>query len=446
MIPKIALIANEKSIVKRSEILAQGVAAGLTNFDSVEQFESGGTAEQHAIIIIHSVTAKDDKDIAGQVQVAKYGSPNAYLMVIADAKKGGTLTAFIKKSGADSVLLEDEFYNTTKPEFLCAQKLHGQFVPVKTSELVPNKPVEMNIYHLMPLNRKLVKIMAPGEVLDSKKLDRINTIGEFYISRNEVNAFQRYIEKYQDRSAAGLLSRCRATHLYLTVTYKNLVQLLTDQSETASYKEGKELSDLCYTLASDLIMSLSSAGDTWAVINNAAFDDMTAIDRVPAIASVAGIFSLLTGIGQPNDVMVAALLADIGLLELPPRGLHALRAEGPKGLKEEDYKTYTNHPKLSINQVLSRKIPLTDKMKEIIMCTHERTDQKGFPNQPTPRKIPQESMLIQFAEKLDSKAKLEFGKARQDVAQVRKQVFKEEMLTASCFSFDFLEKIKPECS
>ena len=445
---RIALVSNEQDarIVKRCFLLSQIIGVGLELFKTAEEFESRARDDEYPLVIVDETGEKENKDTSGKVQVIKYRSPDALVMVLLYSKIDSDMTEFIKRSGAESVLMEDEFIDTCKPEFLAAQKIHGQYIPIKSSEIFSGKALDMNVYHLMPLNRKLMKVMSKDDKPDEAKLKKFHSVGEFYIKREDYPYFQKYIEKNQDKSAKGLASRCRAKYIYLSITYKNLVRILIDQSHTASFKEGKELSDLCYTLAGDLIGSISAVGSAWEVVDNAGFDEMTAIDRTPAIASIAGLFSLVSGMGKPEEVMVACLLADIGLLEISAEGLQKLRSGGLDSMSDEDKKRYHNHPLASINQIMSRKISLTPEMKEIISCTHERVDQKGFPNQPIARRIPFESMLIQFSEKLDQKSKIIFGKQRSDPDVVKKEVHRSEVLQGGCFSFEFLDKMKSLCS
>lgn len=441
----LTVISSDPQFYKRAQAVADLFQVNFMTFDTVDALsEKEAIAQKSDVIVISATHSPNETATAGLVQVARYVAPNAYIAVVVAKKVQNEGAAFIKKSGANVVLLEDEYETSSKIEFVFSRKVHGTMIPIKSAELVADKELEMTIHHLMPLNQKIIPFLPKGRILDKEKFEKIQSIGEFYIKREEVDAFQKYIEKNQDKSAKGLKSRCRAQFMNMNVAYKDLVMLISDQSEASSYQAGRELYDKVITLASDLIMSLSAVGDAGDVVNLSGFDDLTAIDRAPAIAASAGLISLMSGIGKPEEVMIAGLMADVGLLEMNPKAIQLMRQRKIDQLKEEDLRDYKNHPTVSLNKALSRKIPIPDHLKVIIQSTHERADRTGFPLQPLGEKIPLESFLIQFCELADQASIIDFGKERPNPIEVRKKIFQEEILNiGQRFTANFLEKIKP---
>jgi response regulator RpfG family c-di-GMP phosphodiesterase len=219
---------------------------------------------------------------------------------------------------------------------------------------------------------------------------------------------------------------------------------LIDQSENASFKEGKWLYERCEVLARDLLTTLSAVGEAWDVVNNASLGEFGSVERSPTIAAYAGLMSLLATMGEPVDVMIAALLADVGMLELNPAIARKVRqGHGPDSLSGEEMQEYQKHPRLSLNRCAGKKLPLKENVKEMILCTHERVDGKGFPEGRESAKIPQEAMLIQFSEMIDRGAMVTMGQARTPVQEVRKNLVETEQKSAHIFSYTFLQKIKP---
>lgn len=444
MKPRIAAIAQDPAILRRGKLLAEIIDADFSTFTAAEAFEESQNGDGISVVICHAPEGMKEQEVAAQVQVAKYVAAKATVIVICGNRISAETIAFVKKSGADSILNEHEFENTSLPEFICSMKLTAEHLPIKAAELVPGKIVTMTLYHLMPLNRKIMPMIHKDTLLSPERFEKMKAIGEFYISRDDVGTWQKYVEDNQDLSSKGLLGRCRAKYLNLTITYKKLVQLLTDQTHNASFQEGKDLSEQLNKLASDLITSLSSVGESWDVINNSSLKELTPIDRTPAVASIAGLMSLMSSIGEPQDVMVAAMLADIGMLDLPPMAMAKFRRDGAAALTEQEKEIYYRHPLISVNRVAQRRIALNDKLKSYINNTHERMDMKGFPNKP-PKGPPPEAQLIRFAECVDNEAKLEFGKERRNPARIRAEVFKREFESGG-FALEFMTKIKPICS
>lgn len=59
-----------------------------------------------------------DNNIIGIVQAVKQFCHQAYIMVVVSSKARPEVTTFVKKSGANAVLLESEYYITSKPEYI----------------------------------------------------------------------------------------------------------------------------------------------------------------------------------------------------------------------------------------------------------------------------------------------------------------------------------------
>jgi response regulator RpfG family c-di-GMP phosphodiesterase len=109
----------------------------------------------------------------------------------------------------------------------------------------------------------------------------------------------------------------------------------------------------------------------------------------------------------------------------------------PSYLLEE----YKRHPERSVNLLLNRKIPIPDRIRSIIVSTHEQADGKGFPQKTPPEKIPSESFLIQFSVLLDQELTIEMGQERKAPEMARKAVFDREF-AGKKIPLDLLMKIK----
>lgn len=440
---RIGLFASEPSIAQRFSLLAQNLDAEAICFNSEDDItEKSDLAQACPIFFLSGLSAKKDSELASLVQLVKFASPDCWLAVIVEKKIKPETMEFLKKSGANFILLEEDFVGSSKPEFAASLKLHGSWIPVKGSELKLGTSSPADLFYFMPLNRKFVPFMSKGQLIDESKHQKMLKAEELYIKRDQNDLFNEYIKINTDESAAGLASRCRRQYQSMTVAFKDLVLLLSDQSEGASFLKGKELYDRCHRLADDFMTSLGSVGEAWAVVNNAGFDDLTPVDRSPAIAATAGLISLMSGIGDSTEVFLAALFSDIGLLEVSPNIIMSWKNGNLDKLTGADRTQYESHPNLSVNRILSRKIPLPEKIKQIVLYTHERCDQKGFPSRPAIiEKILPESQLIQLAEMMDSSLKVDFGVQKKPADQVRKEILEREKSSLGAFQITFLMQV-----
>ena len=165
-------------------------------------------------------------------------------------------------------------------------------------------------------------MIRPGDPITADKLAKLKEVGEVYVRREDIEKYQKYAEKYDNKTTHSTSRKCRAQFLSLLKSYVDLILLVSDQSEKASYPQGAALYAKCEQLSKELMETLGTVGEAWEIINNSAIGEFGSVERSPAIAAYAGLLSLKCQIGDPTAVMTAALITDIGMMDL--RGQHLL--------------------------------------------------------------------------------------------------------------------------
>lgn len=439
----VLVISDDPKMIKRTNEVCNDFGYTMASVDDIMKLmDNDALASGVPFVILSSVKTSNEQEIAGLVQTVKQLSQDCYLLVVVDKKVTTDGMAFIKKSGANILLLEPEFFDTSKLEFIASQKIRASFIPAKAAEFKVGTKTNFALFHMMPLNKKFLPVLFASTEITKEKQVKMETVGEIYVRREDIGKYEKYLAQNMDKTAAGLKSRCRAQYLNLSSVYIDLVLLLTDQSESSSFVAGKELYEKTSNLANDLIVGLGAVGEAWDIINNSAVGEFGSVERAPAVAAYGGLFSLLASIGNTTDVMLAAMISDIGMLELHSRTTKKFRGGSEVVLHPEEEEEYKKHPVISLNRALSRKLPIPENIKNIILTIHERIDQKGFPNRIRPEKIPEESQLIQFCELLDKACALRMGQERIPATEAKKMVFDQEYRLANRFSLLFLEKLK----
>ncbi|MGE3759269.1 MAG: HD domain-containing phosphohydrolase, partial [Pseudobdellovibrionaceae bacterium] len=267
-------------------------------------------------------------------------------------------------------------------------------------------------------------------------------ISEFYVSRDDLPALQAYLEANRDPTAKGLMSRCRIQYLNLCATHTKLIMLLIDESEQSSFAEGKRLLDSCSSLAQNLLSNLGTVEDPWGIVDQSSFGSLGSVERSTSIASFAGLVNLSLEAPEGPETVIAGLLSDIGLLDQHPAAAKKMRASGFSDFDSEELKSYHLHPLTGLNRCLSRKLPIPDNIKNMVLCTHETRDQKGFPNRIAPDKIPYGSMILQFCELVDSLAIHKMGQQKRTIKEIQASILEQELKNASRFDLAFLSELK----
>lgn len=409
----LVVISANPTFAARARKCAEFFSFTFEHYGTDEEFfvASENYKNMSCVLLDCSQIAKPN-EVAGVVQVARQGAPDSYILVVASSKLSPEDARIVKASGASIVTMDNEYYSSSKLEFILTQVIRSAFIPIKAIDLIPESELDFPLYYLLPLNGRFLKVSKPGTVMRSDFLLKCQEMGELYIRRNDLKAWTEYSNTYMLDDNESLARRCRLKFLQLNQSFLNLVLMVTDQSSAASFSQGKELYDTCVEFASELLKSLQDVQDPWSVVNNSAIGDFGSVERAPAVAAYAGLLSLETGIGKPLEVMIGALLSDIGYLDLSPAATEKIRSYKMKSLNGEEQMEYFKHPIFSLNQCLSRKLPLSEVIKDIVLQTHERMDQKGFPNRPRPDKLREEAMLVQLCWELDEQSQVRMGEEK----------------------------------
>lgn len=438
------LISSEKEWVERSSQLCREFKFNYNQVSSIEAYSEKEAEYKDALFVVlpaHHV--ETESEIAGMVQVIRQVAPLSFILVVISGKLNPSVAAFIKKSGANAVLVEREFFVTSKVEFIATQKIRASYLPVKASELLLNSTPGFTLFHVLPLNRKFLPVLRAGDIITQDKLNKLISVNEIYIKREDAAAYKKYVQAQNDMSAEGLMKRCRAQYLNLFSSYVDLVLMISDQSEASSFKGGSDLYLKCYNLCTELLNTLGATGQAWNVISNSSIGEFGSLERSPARAAYAGLLSLHADIGEPADVMTACLLSDVGLLEMQPEvTLKLKKNENLENLHQEILVEYKDHPNKSLRTILSRKLSLSENIKNMILMSHERLDQKGFPSQVLPSKITMETMIVQLSEILDNRVQIRLGEEKPKIQEVKKQLYEEHINDSPILSRVFLEKIR----
>lgn len=419
----IGILSNKREVADRVRSVCTEFGYTHTDWKDVDSFLS---AKRVPRLTVASLTGDNgDMSVAEMAQVVRHLSSETFLIGVANDSLAKNEATFTKKSGCNLVLLEQELIGTSKFEFIASQVLRTRYLPLKPFDLVPDKPVPFSVYHLLPQRKKFLITAFKDDLISKEKLDKASQVGELYFERDEAKLYNDYLRQHSDRSAAGLAKRCRGQFLALFSTFSTLTFKLTNQSENASFAEGQELLKSCLDLCSELLGTLAETGEPWKIINNSAIGDFGSVERTPAIAAYAGIFALFLEWKGIDQVMLTALLADLGLLFQPSETLRKLRTTGAKALSEEERALFVKYPARSMDLLLDRKLSFPEKQRKWIIQTLERHDGQGFPNRTVSSMIDKESSLIAFSRDFDQRTLIRIGKPRIDPSAELKQMLNE---------------------
>lgn len=437
------LIADEEMIIQRCRSLCVDYSYSFQNFNSLDAFMEASPKDVSLIVMALSPKDENQKAFAAEMaQSIRFSNPDTFTVCTVSGGLAKDEAGFAKKSGANLILLKEELMNTSKPEFISTQIIKSAYLPIKSTDLTAGKTIPFTLFHLLPQRGKFLPIAFPDDLLDEKKMKKCIEAGELYIRRMDAEKFDQFIKENQDQSASGLSRRCRSQFLMLFSSFSSLVFLLTDQSEGGSFAEGQELLKKCTEMCSALLGTLGEFGNACEIINNSAIGELGSVERAPAVAAYAAVFGLRLDFGNIDQIMLAALLVDLGLILIPPSASKKLLLESANTFSDEEKKAYHSYPQQSMDLVLNRKLSLDQKFRTLMMSTQERADGKGFPKGLVGSKISDAAQLVQFCREFDQRTLLRLGKPRPDYDKVKKDIIMENIEKPGKYNPEFLDKLK----
>ncbi|WP_413287750.1 HD domain-containing phosphohydrolase [Bdellovibrio sp. HCB337] len=411
--------------------------------DSVDTVDADTRLSSSPMMILISLEEIEGlQERMKNLQQLRAAFPRSHIVAMVAGDESTDDCEMLRGSGARYLVLLQEIKNSSKLYYLAALLVQGTYIPVPVSDLFPSTQVNFNAYHKLVLNQKFLPVIFSGFTFSDKKYRQLETAQQVYVRREELGEYRKYIETYHDQVGAALKKRCRVMMMSLMALYSEILLLLSLDCEA-----GKK--DLVQSKVSEFVQGSQDLGrylkdcpDVWNVIAKALDFQFCRYERGPYILAYAVYISLKADWGQMQDVVMTALLADLGILDLTPESFKTLQKKNEKHLKPEELERYRHHPMNSLNRVMLRELEVSNETKSSIVCTHERNDLKGFPNQSPADKIPAEAQLIHFCELLDRRvrASLEDGILTHDF--VRKQVWEEEKDSLKRFNAAFLDKIE----
>lgn len=434
------LISDKKDVIARVKSLCEDYQFSLKHYEGLEPFME---AKDEYVFSLASLNGFDKKESGAELaQAMRYASKDCYITTTISGKLGIEAAEFAKKSGANLILLDEEVCGSSKLDFICLNVIRSNFIPLKVTDLAKDKAVTFDIYHLMPQRQKFLKFIFSGDVIDEKRIEKCKQVGELYISRSDAIAYKDYIKGINDMSRAGLARRCRSQFLALYASYTDLILLLTDQAEHMSFSGGLGYLEKCNSMCGELIGALGEFGDASEIINNSSVGEMGSIERAPAIAAYVAVLGLQADFDKLDSIMLASLLTDLALIMMPPSVMKKLKNRAIASFTTEERAIYEKYPQMSLDLILNRKIPLDEKIRHMILSTHERADGKGFPKRPQAEKIGLGAQLINFSREYDQRTLIRMGEARPDPKKVIKQMVDEDYGKFNKWTADFMKKLR----
>lgn len=338
-------------------------------------------------------------------------------------------------------LSQSEFRRTMKFEYIILYRCRAQFFEIQVGDLFPMTTMTFPVFVRLHLNQRYLAVIYTNTMLDDERLKRVGKAETSYIQNRDSDKYLEYINQYYDSSGASLKKRARALFLALSYAALHLNEILLFDFKTAEEDSFQSRYESLQNTAGELLKLLDTEEDLWDLFRVALEGEFYESWRAPWVAVYGALIAKKSGQGNPLTVLMAGLLADVGLFDIDDKVSREYLTSESRTVSGEYRKEFGNHPVLSLNRCLIKGLPLTEEIKAVLVCTHERHDEKGFPNQVPADKIPVEAFILQFAEKIDQSVLTTMKKNGVGFRFLKEKLWEAENKSADNFSATFLAAI-----
>lgn len=338
-------------------------------------------------------------------------------------------------------LSQVEFYQTLKFEYLCIYRCRSQYFEIKPNDLFPATTMNFPAFIRLSLNQRYLAVVYSNMILSDERFHRLEESEGLYIQAKDSERYLQYLNTYYDTSGAGLKKRARALFLTLYSYSLRLNEILLFDFKSSSEEEIGEIYLSLQNVAKELFEVLKSDENLWDLFREAAPGELNLYWRSPWIATYAALIAVKSGQGDPLVTLLAGLLTDVGLYDLEEKMTRQFLLADEKAFAEKEQRQFVQHPILSLNRCLAKKLPLEDKIKSVMVCAHERADQTGFPNQVPSDNLPVEAQILLFAEKIDQGVLTTMKQTGVGFRFLKEKLWEAETAKPGDFSPAFLQNI-----
>ncbi|MEK2645295.1 HD domain-containing phosphohydrolase [Bdellovibrio sp. BCCA] len=337
-------------------------------------------------------------------------------------------------------LSQVEFFSTLKFEYLCLYRCRSQYFEIQVTDLFPMTTMVFPAFIRLELNQRYLAVVYSNTVLSDDRFARLGRAEGLFIQMKDSEKYLQYINNYYDTSGAALKKRARALFLAVCFYSLHLNENILFDFKASGESVAVEAYQNLKKVGEELFTIMRSEENLWDVFREAVDSELSSYWRSPWIATYAALMSIKSGQGDPMTAFLSGLLTDVGLYDLQESVTRKYYLEDDKKTLDEE-NSYQKHPLLSLNRCLIKKVPLEESVKTVLVCTHERADQKGFPNQVPADKLPVEAQFVLFAEKIDQGVLTTMKQTGVGFRFLKEKIWEAENATPTNFSSAFLAGI-----
>lgn len=381
-------------------------------------------------------------------QMLRMNYPDASIYYIVDSRQSFHRKQLQKNGFSDAYILpsDESVMNSTIKRDI-SKITSGQvksFRSVQLIDLEPDSVLGFDVYIHLPANKRRIKYVSSSESLGDDRSAKLQKhhVQSVSVSEDQIHKFYEFTAQQLKRLGSNdKLSETEKKERREKAVRDVVSGLFNDTSKEDSLEHGRHMMSECQEIVKAYIMNPNDSKSSWVEkFMSVSNTETTAYSHAANTSTWATLISIALGIGNPQEIAMAALLHDIGLADVPSEICAKTSAERTP---EEELK-YQKHPEYSINLIKERRMVISEKIFKIIQQHHERYDGTGYPEKlPGPR-ICDEAQILAIADEIDEMTCIKEGRPRKTVPEAIDEICTQGLSNpfGSAFSPALLKSLK----
>lgn len=312
-----------------------------------------------------------------------------------------------------------------------------RFKPVKLVDIEPGMHLPFAVHTFLPLNRKFTLLTASGCV-SRKKAEMLGErlVNYVYVERTDLDRFYEFTADHllalgtPDTEAVSQTQKQEKLRHAVREIFLSVLD--NDESISIEFENGRQLMEQANQIIQKFILKKTGI-DLADLLKDVVGETSDGYLSARAVSSIGALIALGTGLASPEDLAVAGLFHDLGVLAM---GRDVTPAD-VAGLTPAELAAYHAHPVTSVNLLREKKITVTMEIAAAIEAHHERVDKKGFPHAWPAHKISAAAQVLAYADAFEYLTRPQKGKEILGVEEVHSQIVRDRGLAP-----EILEKIQ----
>lgn len=309
-----------------------------------------------------------------------------------------------------------------------------EYKAIKVADIKPGIILEFSMKVYLPRSNKLLPFSFEGDPITEEKFQKLeeSKLNTLFVKKDEVEKFR----KYTANLFKDLISETDKQEK-LEVCVRDLISdmFIEDVKENtfgASQALLNEVKEIINILIEDAHKEVSQK------VNNLINQEQNFYLHLSNVSTYAGIFAMILGLPNPQDVALAGLLHDIGKINLPPEIAELSENE----LTPAGREAYKKHPEFTIDVLKLRRIALPQPALNAILHHHEAVNGTGYPKGLEGPRISKEGKVLAIANEFDNLTSMQPGRLALSPRAALEKLLDDNIHVSMKLDLDMLKKLK----